>query len=76
MPLVNEADRVFIEIRNTVTSLDAPEDFVARVQLSQDFSHREHHNFALAGRLCAFETYMAQASSPQAKNTPTADFKT
>jgi CHAT domain-containing protein len=63
MLLVNEADKVFVKTRNAITALDPPENLVARIQLSQNFSHREHHNFALAGRLQAFETCMTQANN-------------
>jgi CHAT domain-containing protein len=75
MPLVNEADKVFVETRNAITTLDPPEDLVARIQLSQDFSHREHHNFALAGRLRAFEIYRDQVRMAQANNMPIQQFQ-
>lgn len=62
MPFVEEAEKVFTKTRSLITSLDPPEDLVARVKLSQDFSHREHYNFALAGCYTAFESYVARAS--------------
>jgi CHAT domain-containing protein len=70
MPLVNEADKVFIETRNAITASDPSENLVARAQLSEDFFHREHHSYALAGRLKAFETYRARAGMAQANNMP------
>ena len=63
MPLVNEAEDLFIEIRNNITGLDPSEDLAAKAQLSQDFSHREHYNFALAASLSAFDLFTAQANS-------------
>jgi hypothetical protein len=75
MPLVNEADKVFIETRNAITASDRPENLVARVQLFEDFFHREHHNYALAGRLKAFETYRARAGMAQANNMPKEQFE-
>ena len=70
VPFADEAEKVFIETRNLITSLDPPEDLVARVKLSQDFSHREHYNFALAGCFAAYESYMAQA-----RQTPTEELQ-
>jgi CHAT domain-containing protein len=62
MPFVREADEVFVKTRRLISSLAPPEDLVARVKFSQEFSHRQHQAFALAGRYTAFETYMAQMS--------------
>ena len=54
MTIVEEAHGVFIQMRNKITGLDASDDLLARVKLSQDFSSREHLNYALAGSYMAF----------------------
>jgi hypothetical protein len=71
MLLVKEADAAFISIRNTIAGLKPPETLVAKAKLSDDFSHREHHNYALAGRYCAYKHYwnlFSQSSTPELLN--------
>jgi len=75
MPLVNEADKVFIETRYAIIGPDPPENLEARIQLSQGFSQREHHKFALAGWHRSFEMYMEKARIAWANNAPDQEFQ-
>ncbi|KAJ5764846.1 hypothetical protein N7520_004405 [Penicillium odoratum] len=54
---VNEAQDVFFSVRGQIVGLDAPDSLVASVKLADDFQFREHHNFALLGRLLSFNHY-------------------
>ncbi|KAH8886506.1 hypothetical protein GQ53DRAFT_875052 [Thozetella sp. PMI_491] len=57
MALVREAQDVFVKVKNQIVGLDAPDILIARVKLADDFRFREHHNYALLGRLSSFNHY-------------------
>lgn len=62
LPTADGAEAVFIKTRNAITTLDASDDLIARIKLSQDFNHREHYNFALAASQTALENRFSQAN--------------
>ncbi|KAJ5935086.1 hypothetical protein N7466_004633 [Penicillium verhagenii] len=69
MALVREADKVFVQLRNQLVNPDASASLVARAKLADDFLLREHHNFALLGRLSSFNHYKKLY-----RTSPTQDF--
>ena len=69
MPHLNEAEKIFVDIRNHIFGLEPSEDLAAKARLSQEYSHREHYNYALAATLAAFPPSMAQASSTPSEDS-------
>ena len=63
VPLADEAESIFVDIRNAIAGLDPSAGLAARAHLSQEYAHREHYNFALAGSLAAFDDFTARAKS-------------
>lgn len=70
LPHLNEAEDIFTEIGKYVSGLDPSEALAAKAQLSQDFSHREHYNYALAATLSAYDLFVAQAKSAPTESSP------